>query len=56
MALLSVCLYVYRPRIVARQRLGKHVPAEMNKHATIEELLEPLLSMWAMSYQTKVGD
>jgi hypothetical protein len=27
--LLSVCPYVY-PRIVARQRLGKHVPAETN--------------------------
>jgi hypothetical protein len=25
---------------VSRQRLGKHVPAETNTHATIEELLE----------------
>jgi hypothetical protein len=30
------------PIIVARQRLGKHVPAAMNTHATLEKLLDPL--------------
>jgi hypothetical protein len=30
----------------ARQRLGKHVPAATNTHATIEKLLDSSLSMW----------
>jgi hypothetical protein len=32
---LGVCV---SPLIVARQRLGKHVPAGTDTHATIEEL------------------
>jgi hypothetical protein len=34
-ALLSVCLYI--SIIVARQRLGEHVPAATNTNSTIEE-------------------
>jgi hypothetical protein len=30
---------------VARERLGKHVPAATGTHATIEELLETAFSM-----------
>jgi hypothetical protein len=41
----SVCLYVYPPHIVARQRLGKNVTAGTNTHATIEELLDASFSM-----------
>jgi hypothetical protein len=48
----SVFLYVYPP-IVARQRLGRNVTAVTNTHATIEELLNALFSMWPMSYQGK---
>jgi hypothetical protein len=51
----SVCLYVYPP-IVARQRLDRHVPSAKNTPATKEELLDALLSMWAKSYQRKVGN
>jgi hypothetical protein len=42
----SVCLY---PLIVARQRLGKNVTAATNTHATIEELLNALFSVWSVS-------
>jgi hypothetical protein len=41
------------PPIVARQRLGRNVTAVTNIHATIEELLDALFSMWALSYQGK---
>jgi hypothetical protein len=39
-----VCLYVYPPT-VARQRLGKNVPAATNSRPKMEELLEALLSV-----------
>jgi hypothetical protein len=42
---------VPRPNPVARQRLGKHVPAAMNTHATIEELLDVAFYMRLVSYQ-----
>jgi hypothetical protein len=46
------CLYVCDlPLNVARQRLGKHVPAATNTRATTEELLDALFSMRSMSYQ-----
>jgi hypothetical protein len=48
----SVCLYIY-PSIVARQWLSKNVTAATNMHATIEELLVALFSVWSMSYQRK---
>jgi hypothetical protein len=37
--------------IVAWKRLGRNVTAVKNTHATIEELLDALFSMWPMSYQ-----
>jgi hypothetical protein len=40
---------------IARQRLGKHVPAVTNTHITIEELLDASFSMRCLSYQRKVG-
>jgi hypothetical protein len=39
--------------IVARQRFGRNVPAATNTHATIEELLDALFSMWPVSYKGK---
>jgi hypothetical protein len=33
------------------QRLCKHVPAATNTHATIEELLNAIFSMWSLLYQ-----
>jgi hypothetical protein len=36
---------------VDRQRLGKYIPVAMNVHATIEELLDVVFSVWSMSYQ-----
>jgi hypothetical protein len=45
---------VYRPPIVARQRLGRNVTAVTNTHAAIEELLKESFSMWPVSYQGKV--
>jgi hypothetical protein len=44
------------PLIVARQWLGKHIPAATNTHTTLEELLDASFSMWSMSYQRKTGD
>jgi hypothetical protein len=32
----------------ARHQCGKHISAAMNQHATIEELLESLFSVWSM--------
>jgi hypothetical protein len=32
--------------VIARERRGKHVFAATNKHATIEEQLEVVFSMW----------
>jgi hypothetical protein len=49
----STCLYVY-PLIVAKQRLGKHVPAATNTHSTREELLDASFSVRSMSYQRRV--
>jgi hypothetical protein len=37
--------------IVARQRLGKHVPAVKNPHATITKPLDAVFSMLSGSYQ-----
>jgi hypothetical protein len=42
------------PPIVARQRLGKHLPAAMNSQATMEELLDAVFSMRSVSYQIYV--
>jgi hypothetical protein len=42
--------------IVARQRLGKPVPAATNTRAIIEELLDASISMRSMSYHRKVDD
>jgi hypothetical protein len=36
---------------VTRQRLGKHFPAATNTHATVEELLDAVFSMWSLSFQ-----
>jgi hypothetical protein len=36
---------------VARQRLGRNVTPVRNTHATVEELLDALLSMWPVWYQ-----
>jgi hypothetical protein len=33
---------------VDRQRISKHISAEMNQHATIEELLEVVFSVWSV--------
>jgi hypothetical protein len=60
----SVCLYAYPPiiagqglvknsPIVTRQRLGKHVPAAINTHAKIEELLDTSFSMRCRLYGGK---
>jgi hypothetical protein len=50
----SVCIYIYK--YVDRQRLGKNVTAATSTHATIEELLDALISMQSVSYERKVGD
>jgi hypothetical protein len=42
--------------IVARQRLGKHIPATTNTYATITELFDASFSMRCLSYQRQVGD
>jgi hypothetical protein len=45
-------LYAYAPPPSGvRQRLGKHIPAESNAHATIEELLDAVLSTRSVSYE-----
>jgi hypothetical protein len=41
---------------IARQLLIKCVPAAMNAHPTIEELLEASFSMQSVSYQRIVGN
>jgi hypothetical protein len=48
-----VCICLCILPIVARQRLGRNITAVMNTHATIEELLEALFSVWPVSYQGK---
>jgi hypothetical protein len=40
---------------VATQRLCKDVPMAANTHATIEELLKAVFSVWPVSYHGKVG-
>jgi hypothetical protein len=50
----SLCLYIY-PLIVARRRLGIHVPAATNIRNK-EELLNESISMRCVSYQTKSVD
>jgi hypothetical protein len=32
---------------IATQRRGKHSPAAMNQHATTQEMLEALFSVWS---------
>jgi hypothetical protein len=49
--MLSVCLRISALPTVARQRLGKHVPAVPNTHTTVEVLLDVVFSMWSMSYE-----
>jgi hypothetical protein len=44
------------PLIVARQRLGKHILAATNTHATIEELLDAAFYVRCVSYRRKVGE
>jgi hypothetical protein len=46
----SVCLCLY-PLIIARQRIGKHVPAAKNTHVTIENL--SLVSLYVVCILTK---
>jgi hypothetical protein len=43
--------YLYVPLNVARQQLGRYVPAATNTHKTIEELLDAVFSMRSVSYQ-----
>jgi hypothetical protein len=38
-------------KVIARQWLGKHVPATKNTQATTEEMLDAVLSMRSVSYQ-----
>jgi hypothetical protein len=45
---LCVCGFVYPP-IIARQRLGEHVPAATNTHTKME-LLDAVSSMLSLSY------
>jgi hypothetical protein len=53
----SVCVYVYvYDPVAASHRLGKNVIAATNTHATIEELMDALLSMQSVSCEWKVGD
>lgn len=41
---------------VSRQRVGKHIPEEMNTHTTIEELLGAMISMQSLrSRQSGLG-
>jgi hypothetical protein len=41
------------PPIIARQWLRRNVTAVTNTHATVDELLDALFSMWLVSYQGK---
>jgi hypothetical protein len=50
MTLLSVCLCIPPPPIVARQMLGKHASAATNTHAAIG-LLDAMFSIRSVSYQ-----
>jgi hypothetical protein len=61
----AVCMYI--PPIVARQwliilsiaakwGLNKHIPAAMNNHTTLVELLDSSVSVWFVLYQRSVGD
>jgi hypothetical protein len=52
-SLRCLCVFVFIPPVVARQRLCKHVPTEMNTHAAIKELFETSFSMRSMYYQRK---
>jgi hypothetical protein len=36
---------------VARQRIGRHIPAARNTQATIEELLDAVFPMRSVSYK-----
>jgi hypothetical protein len=40
----------------ARQRLGKNITAEINMHATAEELFDASFSVGRVSHQRKAGD
>jgi hypothetical protein len=61
MTLLSACLCVlsntWKPeqrsskRVVARQRIYKHIHSETNRHTTVEELLVAVCSMRSVLYQ-----
>jgi hypothetical protein len=44
---------VYALPIVTRQRPGINFTAVTNTHATVEELLDEMFSMWPLSYQGK---
>jgi hypothetical protein len=39
----------------ARQRHGNNMSAQMDTHATIEELLETMFSMWSMPWLYNEG-
>jgi hypothetical protein len=43
----------FETTFVSRQRLGKHVPAATDMHATIEVLLETVLSAWSVQRSCK---
>jgi hypothetical protein len=44
-SLVSPCVCVWISTIAPTQRLGKHVTAETNTHATIQEFFDPSFSM-----------
>jgi hypothetical protein len=52
---LPVCVCVY-PSVVARQRLGKHVPVARNIHTAIAELMYASFSIRPVTCQGKVAD
>jgi hypothetical protein len=43
-------------KAVSSQRMGKHVPTAMNMHATIELLLEMVISTWSVKGGYKEDD
>jgi hypothetical protein len=44
------------PLIVARQRLGKHVPSATNTHATVKKIVRWVFFPLSSSYKRKVRD
>jgi hypothetical protein len=52
-----VLLFVCRlfPLIIARQELGKDVPAATNTHETLENFLDGSFSLQSVSHERKAG-